>query len=523
MTSRGCPYKCKFCHNLFGKIFRKRSAENIYEEVSLLYKRGIRDFYIIDDNFGIDKKRALKFFRLIYKGNIAGKIRIYFVNGLRADTIDRQFIDEMVKAGTIWVGYAIESGSKRIQKTMNKNLDLKKAQRIIKYSAQKGIIVNYWAMLGYGDETLKEAEETLNFMEKLPPSTIPMLFVWKPYEGTPAYEELSKTEKKQARDNAEGIYHDFSRLLNKDIGYIKILKKWKNIIRSPERISQTAKILKKNGYRKDEIEDTFALLYPEKELRKAYNLMYSKLSGGEIDGIFTSKESMINKKLEEMKIIKRMPNGSCAYLSKGTTLKNKIIKIINQELQKSGAKEIELPIQISDSMLNKTPTGDFRKATAYKIAKGIDKLNLIGYLAPTSEEIMVFLAKNLGIKKGDYYQIGKKFRAESKTDGILRLREFTMEDGYSFHKSEKSLDKEYENMKQTYCRIFKRLDLNIEVCEMAIGGLGEKSQEILIKEGEDEFPKQNKLLRSLKVKLGGKRIIIKNLEKLMNQIKATNE
>jgi len=85
-TSRGCPYDCIYCHQIFGKQYRMRSAENVFKEMEGLYQQhNIQDFYILDDNFNLDYKRAERLMDLIIESGL--KFRIYFTNGLRGDLL----------------------------------------------------------------------------------------------------------------------------------------------------------------------------------------------------------------------------------------------------------------------------------------------------------------------------------------------------------------------------------------------------------------------------------------------------
>lgn len=255
-SSRGCPYSCVYCHKLFGKRFRERSAKSIFEEINLLYKRKIYDFYFIDDVFNLDKKRVIEFCHMISSSKIKGKIRLYFVNGLRGDLIDHETIDALVDAGTIWLAYAIETASPRLQKIICKNLDLEKVKDAIEYSAKKGVIVVYWGLFGHPQETIEEARHTLRFMNKLPPSIIPMLFSMKAYPGTKLYEELKNKPK-----NFETKYHQFFDLIHQNSKYLQIIKEWEKIINSKEKLIYTVKILIKNGYSPEEIKSTYSILY----------------------------------------------------------------------------------------------------------------------------------------------------------------------------------------------------------------------------------------------------------------------
>lgn len=185
--SRGCPFKCTYCHTIHGKVARVRSAKSLLTEMMLLFdNHGISDFYFIEDIFNIDQKRFNQFFEKIIEARGGGfRPRLYFVNGLRGDIISRSQIDLMVEAGTIWVLFAIESASPRLQKYLQKHLDLDKTLDAIEYSISKNIAVNYCSMYGLPTETEDEAMETLRFLSSISkPSVVPMHFELKYYQGS---------------------------------------------------------------------------------------------------------------------------------------------------------------------------------------------------------------------------------------------------------------------------------------------------------------------------------------------------
>lgn len=165
VTSRGCPYDCTFCFKHPTSV-RLRSAENVYDEIRLLYERhDIRDFYIVDDIFNVNLKRALSIFDMIISGGL--ELRLYFANGLRADIVNQEFVDCAIKAGAIWFTYAIESANDSIQKLVNKHVDLKKARAVIEYTQSKNVVVNISTMYGFPTETPEMAHQTLDWLGTL--------------------------------------------------------------------------------------------------------------------------------------------------------------------------------------------------------------------------------------------------------------------------------------------------------------------------------------------------------------------
>jgi|GEM_PF-524338 len=163
LTSRGCPYRCSFCHNMMGRQFRPRSPENVVYEMEYLYRKfGIREFHIIDDIFNFDGKRVEAICKKIIKRGM--DIAIAFPNGLRGDRFTKSQILLLKKAGCYSMCLSLESASPRILKMMRKNLNLKKLDENARFASSIGIITKCIFMAGYPDETREEMEETLRWI-----------------------------------------------------------------------------------------------------------------------------------------------------------------------------------------------------------------------------------------------------------------------------------------------------------------------------------------------------------------------
>jgi radical SAM superfamily enzyme YgiQ (UPF0313 family) len=267
-TSRGCPYRCDFCHVLFGKKFRERSPKSLMDEISWLYDRwDVRDFYIVDDIFNLQKDRAIEFFEMVSSSHMGGHVRFYFVNGLRGDRVDQAFIEAAVEAGAVWLAYAVETASPRLQKQIQKHLNIEKVKRAIEYSYTKDVAVIYWGMLGIDTETIEEAQATVDLLNSMPPSTIPMLFSLKPYPGTEAYDKLKKKEQELSDSmkfhfhDTETEFHSFVGLMRKDTRYYEVLRAWADNVQSVDRMRTCTRNLMKIGHTDDDILSSYQLLY----------------------------------------------------------------------------------------------------------------------------------------------------------------------------------------------------------------------------------------------------------------------
>jgi len=184
-TSRGCPYLCVYCHQVFGKRMRSHSAERILDEVKRLHEGwGITRFQILDDIFNLDRDRAMKFLDLVVRENL--DLVLSFPNGLRGDRVDAEMIDAMWEAGVRYISYAIESGSRRIQKLIQKNMNLDRIAEAIARSTAKGIVTKGYFMLGFPTETEEEALQTVAFANETD-LVLAMFFSVVYFPGTPLY------------------------------------------------------------------------------------------------------------------------------------------------------------------------------------------------------------------------------------------------------------------------------------------------------------------------------------------------
>ena len=162
LTTRGCSYRCMYCHHILGKNVRARSPENVLTEIRFLHDQyGLTDFQIIDDIFNFDLDRAKAICDLLSKSGM--KLTLSFPNGVRGDIMDEELIDKMAEAGTKFVSYAVETASPRLQRLIRKNLDLDRVFRAIEQTARVGIITRGFFMLGFPTETEAEALQTVEF------------------------------------------------------------------------------------------------------------------------------------------------------------------------------------------------------------------------------------------------------------------------------------------------------------------------------------------------------------------------
>jgi len=190
VSSRGCPYQCMWCHNIFGKRYRAHSPERMIEEVEYAIRTwGITDVEFLDDIFNLDKKRVLEFCSLAQRRNL--RFKITFPNAVRADILDQEMIDALRDTGLYFCSFALESGSPRIQQYTGKRLNIPRFLKGIEMAVNKGIFANGFAMLGFPTETEEELKQTIEVAADSQLHTI-SFFTVMPFPHTRLYDEMMK-------------------------------------------------------------------------------------------------------------------------------------------------------------------------------------------------------------------------------------------------------------------------------------------------------------------------------------------
>lgn len=219
------------------------------------------------------------------------------------------------------------------------------------------------------------------------------------------------------------------------------------------------------------------------------DMKYSKLFGKTIKD--TPKDATLtsHKLLYQAGFIRESTAGRYYFLPLGQRVQQKIIKIVKEEMDRADAQEIVAPILHPLELWKETN----RDKADFGLLKIKDRRDMEFVLGGTAEEMMVDLVRKFQISYKDLpfqvYQFAAKFRDELRArGGLLRVREFIMKDGYSFHADEEDFKKEYEKMSDTYSKIFERVGLSTFMVAADNGDIGgEYAHEFQVKAdaGED--------------------------------------
>src|SRR3990167_702748 len=188
--------------------------------------------------------------------------------------------------------------------------------------------------------------------------------------------------------------------------------------------------------------------------------------------------------------IRRLAGGIYTWMPLGLRVVRKVEAIVREEMNRAGAVERSMPVVQPAELWQES--GRWEKYGA-ELLRFKDRHQRDFLIQPTSEEVITDLARSelrsyrqLPVH---FYQIQTKFRDERRPRfGIMRVREFTMKDGYSFHADYADLQREYRNMYDTYTRIFTRLGLKFRAVAAdtgSIGGTGSDEFHVLADSGED--------------------------------------
>lgn len=164
-AGRGCPFACKFCSTskFFGRKYRVKPALKLIEEMKKFYKlHGVNKFSLQHDMFTANKVYIEEFCNRLIDENLD----IYWGCSARIDCLDEEMINLMYKAKCCSIYIGIETGSQRMQKIENKNLDLSRAIELVKVIYNKNINITLSFIYGFPDETVDDFKDTLELVRK---------------------------------------------------------------------------------------------------------------------------------------------------------------------------------------------------------------------------------------------------------------------------------------------------------------------------------------------------------------------
>jgi radical SAM superfamily enzyme YgiQ (UPF0313 family) len=187
---RGCPFACTFCstNDFFRRRFRLKTPEHILAEMRRIKDTyGIQNFDLVHDMFTVDRKRVAAFCNAVLD---SGE-KFYWGCSARSDCIDDKLIELMAQAGCRGIFFGIETGSARLQKIIDKGLDLVEAAERISTCDKFEIKTAVSLITGFPEETTDDLRDTVGFfMDSLRYDWAdPQLCILAPLADTPIYKQ----------------------------------------------------------------------------------------------------------------------------------------------------------------------------------------------------------------------------------------------------------------------------------------------------------------------------------------------
>jgi radical SAM superfamily enzyme YgiQ (UPF0313 family) len=198
MTSRGCPFNCSFCaaRIVSGTKYRMHSPEYVLDEMKMLVKDyRAQQLIITDDTFTLDYSRLEK----ICNGIIKARLGLKWFCFAQVNTVNRDILKLMKKAGCYSIGFGVESADKQMLKQIGKAIDPDIARNAVAMANAIGLKTQAFYVLGMHNETAAQIRATIAFAKKVN-STLAFFNMLVPYPGTRdfnyffSYQDLDKID-----------------------------------------------------------------------------------------------------------------------------------------------------------------------------------------------------------------------------------------------------------------------------------------------------------------------------------------
>jgi len=181
ITSRGCPYRCAFCHES-NSTFREVSPKNVITEIQKCLDLDIKEIFILDDTFTVNRAKVVEICEQI----ISKKLIFNWQARGRVDTVDKGLLLLMKKAGCNRISFGVESGSQKIIDKLEKGIKLEQIHEVFRYAKEARLTTLADFMFGSPDEGRGDIKKSVDLMKKIAPDYI-QLSITTPYPGTKLY------------------------------------------------------------------------------------------------------------------------------------------------------------------------------------------------------------------------------------------------------------------------------------------------------------------------------------------------
>lgn len=184
---RGCPWRCRFCSSkrFWSRRTRMRSPQNCLAEISHLKERyGLDNFMFWDDAFTVNRATVLDF----CAKTAESALDFTFSTATRCDLVDEELVGALARAGCVRLNLGVESGSPRVVKMINKDLDFEVLRRAVALIRRKRIALSVFFMAGFPGETREDLAQTFALIKELK-ADMTSFNIFDPMPGSELYQE----------------------------------------------------------------------------------------------------------------------------------------------------------------------------------------------------------------------------------------------------------------------------------------------------------------------------------------------
>ena len=189
LTSRGCPYRCIFCHNTWRDApYRFNSARRVVEEIEDVARTyGVECIFFIEDNFFAHKPRLREICELLGQKQLS----VTWGCNARVNDVDRELLELVKSVGCRQVTFGFESGSQRILDVLKKGTTVEANRRAVELCNAVGLIPQGTIMIGNPTETVADIRSTQRFIRESDIESVGVCIAT-PYPGTELYEIMDR-------------------------------------------------------------------------------------------------------------------------------------------------------------------------------------------------------------------------------------------------------------------------------------------------------------------------------------------
>jgi len=230
ITSRGCPFKCSFCCNMWGNTVRLRSSENVLQEVKQIKSSGTNAIQFYDDTFTVNKKRVEEICKGLKEMIITWRCFIH------TNTIDLKLLETMKNSGCVEVGIGVESGNQEILNNINKKIEINKVIKICNDCHTIGLRIKTFLIIGLPGESHKSVDDTIKFLKLANPDDYDYS-IYTPFPRTDIWDNTNKYDIKFDKETLnyskmfyKGIYGNYQSQVSTSNLSIEDIEKLRNYI-----------------------------------------------------------------------------------------------------------------------------------------------------------------------------------------------------------------------------------------------------------------------------------------------------